>query len=76
MVTHTLHMCIQQEAGHAENSRLDGYTHVTYVSESIVVTHSCHKIADQKQLRGVLFGSQLEGVHSTMVDRHGGRSVR
>lgn len=51
MVTHMLHMCIWQEAGHAENNRLDGYIHDTYVSESIIVTHSCHKVADQKQLK-------------------------
>ena len=44
-------MCVQQEAEHAGNSRLDGYTHGTYVSESSIVTHSCHKISDQKQLK-------------------------
>lgn len=45
MVTHMLHML------HAENNRLDGYIHDTYMPESIIVTHSCHKVADQKQLK-------------------------
>lgn len=52
----------QQEAEHAGNNRLDGYAHVTYLSESIVILFILFtKYPMKSSLRRVLFGSQLEG---------------